>query len=134
MFEVAFLRLFWLPPLPLPPGDSVTRPERPPFEELVFLELSFPFLFFSAPADAVGWVDEDELFLVLVLVLAGDASGSGEDGIERAALAFAKFIGCPLGLFGGFLNIYRRCVWESLNDNACGRVYFVIGVWLKSVV
>ena len=129
MFEVAFLRLFWLPPLPLPPGDSVTaRPERPLIVPFVFLELSFPFLFFSAPADAVGWVDEDELFLVLE----GDASGSGEDGIERAALALAKFIGCPLGLFGGFLNIYRR-VWASLNDNACGRVYFVIGVWLKSV-
>lgn len=100
MFEVAFLRLFWLPPLPLPPGDSVTaRPERPlivPFEEIVFLELSFPFLFFSAPADAVGWVDEDELLLVLdCLVLGGDA-GSGEEGsFKRAALANFQMSGFP---------------------------------------
>ena len=90
-----------------------------PYEELVFLEIFFP-----PPLDS--WVPD------VLLVLGGDASGSGEDGIERAALALAKFIGCPLGLFGGFLNIYRR-VWASLNDNACGRVYFVIGVWLKSV-
>ena len=81
---------------------------------LVFLEIFFP-----PPLDS--WVPD------VLLVLGGDASGSGEDGIERAALALAKFIGCPLGLFGGFLNIYRR-VWASLNDNACGRVYFVIGL------
>ena len=71
-----------------------------PYEELVFLELFFP-----------GWVDEDELLLVLdCLVLGGDA-GSGEEGtFKRAALANFQMsgLGFPRFFLVAFWNLIQK--------------------------